>query len=71
MIFIDFFLRVSVHIVDAVLGFSDGQKFHICIDLVIEDDQRDFSLVSKQVTDMGFVRFQIGHELYSVADNRE
>ena len=55
-------------VVNFVSKFVEGTKFHILIRLPLEDSERDFAFVAKKVTDMGFVRFQIGQKTYSVAD---
>lgn len=57
--------------VDKVREYSEGTKFHITIEI---DSNRDFSTLSeiaKFVTDLWFVRFQIGEMTYSVADTFE
>ena len=48
--------------------YGEGLKFHVLIPL---DGNRDFSTlqeVANFVSDLGFVRFQIGETVYSVAD---
>lgn len=48
--------------------YGEGSKFHILIPL---DTNRGFTTlkeVASFVSDLGFVRFQIGEILYSVAD---
>lgn len=48
--------------------YVEGEKIHICIPIA---DAREFTFLSevaKYVADIGFVRFQIGDTVYSVAD---
>lgn len=55
-------------VVEVVAKYGEGEKIHICIPLPSE---REFSLLSdvaKYVADIGFVRFQIGKKIYSVAE---
>ncbi|MDD2694139.1 MAG: excinuclease ABC subunit UvrA [Candidatus Gracilibacteria bacterium] len=55
-------------VVDTLSKYVEGEKIHICIPI---DSHREFSTlseVSKYVADIGFVRFQIGDIIYSVAD---
>lgn len=54
-----------------VSKYGEGTKFHILIPL---DSHRDFDSlqdVATFVADLGFVRFQIGEVIYSVADSFE
>lgn len=56
-------------VVDALSKYVEGEKIHISIPL---DTLRVFELlsdISKYVADIGFVRFQIGERVYSVADD--
>lgn len=55
-------------IVDEVSKFGEGDKFHILIPLELDETITTIDDVSKRVTDMGFVRFQIGDTTYSVAE---
>lgn len=58
-------------VVRQVAKYGEGSKFHILVPL---DESRAFSTlqeVALTVTDMGFVRFQIGERIYSVADTFE
>lgn len=48
--------------------FGEGDRFHILTPLSGEDEIDSFETLSKRVTDIGFVRFQIGNVTYSVAD---
>jgi excinuclease ABC subunit A len=55
-------------VVSHVSKYGEGIKFHILIPI---DRNRNFATlreVASAVSDMGFVRFQIGQEIYSVAD---
>lgn len=56
------------HIVDYVLKFGEGDRFHILMPLVLDSDEMTGEQLAKRVTDIGFVRFQIGEVTYSVAD---
>ena len=59
------------NVLDSLANAVEGTKFHILIPL---DPSRDFSTlqeVANTVSDIGFVRFQIGDTLYSVADALE
>lgn len=47
--------------------YAEGTKFHICIPIEESSLQR-LSDVAKYVTDLGFVRFQVGDSIFSVAD---
>ncbi len=58
-------------IVEAVSKYGEGKRFHILIPLILGTDSRDFASIAKKVSDMGFVRFQIAHDVYSVADTSE
>lgn len=51
--------------------YVDGTKFHILTPLELDDTEVYFSEIAKKVTDMGFVRFQIGNQVYSVADEAQ
>lgn len=55
-------------IVDRVSEFGEGSKFHILLPLEQNETIISYQDVAKKVTDMGFVRFQIGNTTYSVAD---
>jgi len=56
-------------IVDHVATYGEGEKFHILIPLKQEAPWfLTVSQVSQSVVDMGFVRYQIGDTVYSVAD---
>lgn len=55
-------------IVDGVSKFGEGEKFHILIPLELYETTESMDDVSKRVTDMGFVRFQIEDTTYSVAE---
>lgn len=53
------------------MTYNEGSKFHILVPL---DKSRSYSTlqeVALSVTDMGFVRFQIGEHIHSVADTFE
>jgi excinuclease ABC subunit A len=54
-------------IVDVVSKFDNGQKFHILMPLH-DIENTTYSDIAKRVTDIGFVRFQIGSTTHSVAD---
>lgn len=56
------------NIVEHVSKFGEGDRFHILTPLSGEDEIDSFETLSKRVTDIGFVRFQIGNVAYSVAD---
>jgi excinuclease ABC subunit A len=56
------------NIVEVVSKYNEGDRFHILIPLVRGDMAMSGEQVAKQVTDTGFVRFQIGEQVYSVAD---
>jgi excinuclease ABC subunit A len=58
-------------IVDHVSTYSEWSRFHISIPLVFPDDIPSFSEIRTRVTDMGFVRFQIKDQVYSIADTDE
>gem|GEM_PF-7101801 len=47
--------------------FDNGQKFHILMPLG-SIESYSYIDIAKRVTDMGFVRFQVGDITYSVAD---
>lgn len=51
-----------------VSKFVEGTKFHILIELK-KDGTASVKDIAKRVSDMGFVRFQIGDTTYSVADD--
>lgn len=55
-------------IVEVVSKFGEGTKFHILTPLDVQEDGADFSQIATLVTNLGFVRFQIGEDVYSVAD---
>ena len=55
-------------IVDGVSKLGEGSKFHILLPLEQDETIISYQDVAKKVTDMGFVRFQIGDMTYSVAD---
>jgi excinuclease ABC subunit A len=55
-------------IVEDVSKFVEGTKFHICISLDQDAEYSTVEDVSKFVAESGFVRFQIGSEMFSVAD---
>jgi excinuclease ABC subunit A len=55
-------------IVWVVSKFGEGQRFHILMPLPIETETITVEQLAKRVTDMGFVRYQIGDMAYSVAD---
>lgn len=59
------------NIVDHVSIFGEGSRFHILIPLRFADGVPAFSDIRSRVTDMGFVRFQIGKNVYSIADEDE
>lgn len=48
--------------------FGEGDHFHILTPLTLEETIDSIEILAKKVTDMGFVRFQIGDTTYSVAD---
>ena len=56
------------NIVEHVSKFSEGDRFHILMPIELDETILSVDLLSKKVTDMGFVRFQIGDTTYSVAD---
>lgn len=56
-------------VVKVVSKYGEGTKFHILIDPVSERNFTSLVEVSKYVSDLGFVRFQIGEKIYSVADD--
>lgn len=56
------------NIVEHVSKFSEGDRFHILTPIELDETILSVDLLSKKVTDMGFVRFQIGDTTYSVAD---
>lgn len=55
-------------VVDNLSKYVEGEKVHICIPIDIHREFSTLSEVSKYVADIGFVRFQIGDTIYSVAD---
>lgn len=55
-------------VVDTVSKYVEGEKIHICIPIDVNREFSTLSEVSKYVADIGFVRFQIGNDIYSVAD---
>ncbi len=48
--------------------FGDGDRFHILTPIDPDETITTIDMLAKKVTDMGFVRFQIGNITYSVAD---
>ena len=48
--------------------FVEGTRFHILIPLFLDESFSSIDQIAKQVTTLGFVRFQIGENNYSVAD---
>jgi excinuclease ABC subunit A len=58
-------------VVEVVSKFGEGEKFHILIRLFLDESERTHAFIAKKVTDMGFVRYQIGEEVFSVADTPE
>lgn len=48
--------------------FGEGDRFYILTPLTLEEAIDSIEILAKKVTDMGFVRFQIGDTTYSVAD---
>lgn len=59
-------------IVDYLAKFGEGQKFHILIPLKLEKEQKyTYIDIARHVSDMWFVRYQIGESIYSVADEIE
>ncbi len=48
--------------------FGEGDRFHILTPITLEESIDSIEILAKKVTDMGFVRFQIGDITYSVAD---
>jgi excinuclease ABC subunit A len=59
------------NIVEHVSKFGEGDRFHILMPMVLDGDDITGEQLAKRVTDMGFVRFQIGETTYSVADPLE
>ena len=57
--------------VDQLAKYKEGERIHILIPIERERAFESLSEVSKYVTDMGFVRFQIDDTIYSVADDFE
>ncbi|MBX9808890.1 excinuclease ABC subunit UvrA [Candidatus Gracilibacteria bacterium] len=57
------------NIVDFVSKFVEGDRFHILTPVELDQENLSVDFLSKKVTDLGFVRFQIGEETYSVADS--
>jgi excinuclease ABC subunit A len=57
-------------VVETVSKFVGGTKFHILVPLP-DGEYREVADVAKKVTDMGFVRFQIWNQTFSVADFEE
>lgn len=55
-------------VVSHVSDFLDGEKFHVCIPIDQKRNGSTLSDIAKYVTDLGFVRFQTGDSVYSVAD---
>ena len=58
-------------VVKHVAKYVEGSKFHILIDPVWERIFTSLVEVAKYVSELGFVRFQIGDAIYSVADELE
>jgi excinuclease ABC subunit A len=58
-------------IVESVSKYGEDTRFHILIPLILDADSRDFASIAKKVSDMGFVRFQIDTDTYSVADTTD
>ncbi len=56
------------NIVEHVSMFGEGDRFHILTPITLEESIDSIEILAKKVTDMGFVRFQIGDITYSVAD---
>lgn len=56
-------------VVKHVSKYVEGTKFHILIDPLSEKNLASLVDVSKYVSDLWFVRFQIGDAIYSVADS--
>ncbi|NRH20588.1 excinuclease ABC subunit UvrA [Candidatus Gracilibacteria bacterium] len=56
------------NIVEYVSKFQEGDRFHILTPLPCDENDMNIDYIAKKVTDMGFVRFQIGDTAYSVAD---
>ncbi len=59
------------NIVDHVSIFGEGCRFHILIPLTFSDGIPSFSEIRARVTDLGFVRFQIGKQVFSIAEENE
>ena len=57
------------HIVDHVSKLDEGERFHILMRVDLDQENMTLEQLAKQVTDRGFVRFQIGETTYSVADS--
>jgi excinuclease ABC subunit A len=55
-------------IVSVVSKLGEGQRFHILMPITLDSESVTVEQLAKQVTDMGFVRYQIGDIAYSVAD---
>ena len=58
-------------VVRQVAKYGEGAKFHILIPLDISRVFTTLQEVAIFVSDLGFVRFQIGDQTYSVADTLE
>lgn len=56
------------NIVEFVSKFTEGDRFHILTPINLDETIITMDMLAKKVTDMGFVRFQIGDITYSVAD---
>lgn len=56
-------------VVRHVAKYGEGSKFHILIPLDKSQEISTVDDVAKYVADQGFVRFQVGHESFSVADS--
>lgn len=56
-------------IVDYVAKYVEGTKFHILIPIEKNTEAKDIKTIAQKVSDLGFVRYQIGEDIYSVADD--
>lgn len=56
------------NIVEYVSKFAEGDRFHILMPLSLDIEDITGEQLAKRVTDIWFVRFQIGEITYSVAD---
>lgn len=50
-------------------GFEEGEKFYVGMPLPYDRHFESLSDIAKYVSDIGFVRFQCGKDMFSVADN--